>query len=480
MSERIAYRTADVPGLKFRNQRLHPGQAGQVLFSRSNPEKYKSSLFRREGNTGSREPDGANLKSSTTKSTVRVVLKSRRCVPRTTLWEIVAMQYRIRIDAGQRRRAHTPFTVFIPDLFVERPTSVVVENEHLFRGSVDLYPADGGSEIVGIIHDLAPGRSIEFSLASDRLQPAQDTENGVSFESDAAGSITVTVGGRPFTTLVTDPSLARPFFFPVYGPTGEPVTRRYPMMDPAPDEADDHPHHRSFWVAYGDVNGLDFWSENKDHGVQQVEGTPRWAATTVAGLLEHTTLWRHRDTPILRDRRSFRFFHVPGDIRMFDVRLQFSADFGKVRFGDTKEGGLIAFRVAGSMKGKAGGRITNAFGGIGERECWGVASPWVDYSGPTGATVQGITILDHPLNFRYPTRWHVRDYGLFAVNPLALSYYKQSFKTDGSFVLEENTSLTMNYRVVIHEGDADQAGAAAFFADYLYPPKVSVDADSQP
>ena len=36
----------------------------------------------------------------------------------------------------------------------------------------------------------------------------------------------------------------------------------------------------------------------------------------------------------------------------------------------------------------------------------------------------GIAILNHPASFRYPTYWHVRDYGLFAANPFGLHDFK--------------------------------------------------------
>ena len=49
--------------------------------------------------------------------------------------------------------------------------------------------------------------------------------------------------------------------------------------------------------------------------------------------------------------------------------------------------------------------------------CWGKPAAWIDYSGSVEGQTLGIAILNHPSSFRYPTRWHVRVYGLFAANP---------------------------------------------------------------
>jgi len=44
-----------------------------------------------------------------------------------------------------------------------------------------------------------------------------------------------------------------------------------------------------------------------------------------------------------------------------------------------------------------------------------------------GKTV-GIAVFDHPSNPRHPTTWHVRDYGLFAANPLGCTILKRKTK----------------------------------------------------
>jgi hypothetical protein len=47
----------------------------------------------------------------------------------------------------------------------------------------------------------------------------------------------------------------RPFFFPLLGPSGRPLTR---MGHPA---APDHDHHRPLWWGHQDVGGVNFWEE---------------------------------------------------------------------------------------------------------------------------------------------------------------------------------------------------------------------------
>src|SRR5690349_7682282 len=69
------------------------------------------------------------------------------------------------------------------------------------------------------------------------------------------------IDGELFTSYVFgDPDAPRPYFYPLLGPSGQPMTRRFPMETTVPDEPTDHPHHRSLWAAHGDVNGHDNWN----------------------------------------------------------------------------------------------------------------------------------------------------------------------------------------------------------------------------
>src|SRR5690606_5695767 len=59
---------------------------------------------------------------------------------------------------------------------------------------------------------------------------------------------------------------SKPILYPVLGPDGIPMTRRYPIEEAGEHEREDHPHHRSIWFTHGDVNGIDFWAEKEGAG----------------------------------------------------------------------------------------------------------------------------------------------------------------------------------------------------------------------
>jgi hypothetical protein len=123
---------------------------------------------------------------------------------------------------------------------------------------------------------------------------------------------------------------------------------------------------------------------------------------------------------------------------------------------------------------KLDGKIVNSRGQT-DGAAWGKQAEWVDYHGPLDqdddekAVVVGIAILNHPTSFRFPTYWHVRDYGLFAANPFGLKDF--AGKGDGSYTLEAGKELPLHYRMILHKGDEQQAGLAAAYEKYSKEPR---------
>ncbi len=272
----------------------------------------------------------------------------------------------------------------------------------------------------------------------------------------------MTVGGQVIGVFRYGTQLARPIVWPLVGPDGLGLTRDWPMSEANADDSRDHPHHQSFWVAHGDVNGVNHWSLAEGHGLQRVSDVK--VGEEAGGIaIDAGVDWLDAaGNKQLNEKRKLLFWSMADGPRGVDLTCRFEMTEGEVRFGDTKEGGLCSVRMASALEEKrGGGRITNGAGGQGEGGCWGKPSPWCDYSGTLAGKNVGITILDHPANFRYPTTWHVRAYGLMTANPFGISFFRND-KFDGSYTWQKGDVVEWRYRVVLHSGDASAGGVAGW------------------
>ena len=265
-------------------------------------------------------------------------------------------------------------------------------------------------------------------------------------------SVEVKIGGREFTVLHFDKSLPKPFFSPVRAADGALISR--PLENP-----EDHPHHKGIWCAIDQVNGIEFWAEKGRIENQAVELTPATDQPAKIKLVNH---WLAIDTtPLVIETTEVSFF--PNRLIAYDIHL--AAADKPVTFGDTKEG-LFGIRVANSLRGNAGGKIVNAEGMHEEKECWGQESKWVDYFGNVAGKTYGVTLFDHPQNFR-KSRFHVRNYGLFTISPFGRSAYTNGRLAAEPFLLEPGKSVRLRYGLYIHEGDTTAGQVPATYDFYL-------------
>ena len=109
---------------------------------------------------------------------------------------------------------------------------------------------------------------IPVGLMMVMLLPATVRAADVKLTQDAT-SVKVTIDGKEFTTYHflagDDANFHRPFAYPVNAADGQLVTSDQEVTNPK-----EHPHHRSFWVAHGSVNGIDHWA-HKGHRQRHVK-----------------------------------------------------------------------------------------------------------------------------------------------------------------------------------------------------------------
>ncbi|MBI5091237.1 MAG: PmoA family protein [Candidatus Hydrogenedentes bacterium] len=288
--------------------------------------------------------------------------------------------------------------------------------------------------------------------------------------------LNIAIGGKLFTSYHYGREWVRPFLHPVVGPYGVKVTRNWPMSEDTPGEHRDHHHHKSIWVAFGECSGVDNWSEEQGHGWQRHRGFLDTQSGPVFGRIVAQNDWcAANEKKQFEEVRDLCIYALPGGVRLFDIAVTFKMTERAVTFTDTKEGGLISVRVATSMDVTNGGRIENGYGGINEGETWGKNAPWCDYSGVVDGKSVGIAILDHESNPRYPTGWHVRNYGLMTANCFAWSRYRPEAGVKGDMMFPKGSQTTWRYRIYIHRGDARRGRVADRFLDFVAPPKVTVE-----
>ena len=279
------------------------------------------------------------------------------------------------------------------------------------------------------------------------------------------GFVRVTLDGEVFTEYHYE-AADRPFFYPVTAPTGDNITRHWPMNDDNKDEQRDHRHHRSLWYTHGDVNGRDFWSEGKGPKIVQTMLDVESGKDRVVIVCGNE--WRTKHGKIVCTDIRKHTIGASGDHRIIDFEITIKASHGKVVLGDTKEGSM-AFRVAPTLRAKgkvATGSMLNSEG-VSGKAAWGKRAKWCDYYGPLNGETVGIALMDHPDNPRHPTWWHARDYGLCGANPFGISHFENKPRGSGDMEIEDGASVTFRYRTLMHRGTASEADLEKMYLEYV-------------
>jgi hypothetical protein len=310
--------------------------------------------------------------------------------------------------------------------------------------------------------------------------------------------VDVLVDGKPFTSYAWPEKVSKPILYPIRTARGTIVTRGFPL-DTRPGERVDHPHHAGYWLTYGDVDGVDFWgnSEAIPPAERAKMGVIRQGEIVSAkggagrGDLEVRADWVMPGGTVALEETTRFSFRADALTRTID-RITTLSSKAKVTFRDTKEG-MLGIRVARGLEQPADkpevfsdatgkptavpvldntgvtGLYTSSEGQKGDA-VWGKRARWMALSGHVGDEDVVLLLLDHPKNPGYPTYWHARGYGLFALNPFGPKAYSDGKDKERPYAIEAGQPAVLRYRLAILPGpfSAERAEAAfkAFEAEY--------------
>lgn len=306
--------------------------------------------------------------------------------------------------------------------------------------------------IAWVVPAIAAGEKKKFVI--DENVPKGG--NGPQWVEKEPGIFSLQVSGKEITRYNTGAFTEKfkhhkNFFWPLMG-HGVNILRGWPM-EPKPGEPADHPHHTGMYFAFGEVNGKEYWSQLPIQSKSfEKDAGPAFASIRAQNAWGED-LDESDDVRIMTD----------GNDVVVDWTITLTASHGPATFAkdlkQAKEGAFVC-RLAKELslaKGDAPDMILDSKGNKGEKLARENAAPWVDYTGEVEGRKVGIAIMNHPSSWRYPSDWHVRAYGLFAANPWIIK---------GENTLQKGESLTLKWRVYVHEGDAAKGKVADVFAGY--------------
>ena len=376
----------------------------------------------------------------------------------------------VEVAAGEYERLDALVSVAVP------PSLRGQEHLSLIRldtgQAVPVQAAQGGApRVAWIVRDRLPaGATRRYRLAPAAGAPS--AAGGVRVADDGK-HLLVTVGGKPVlrynhamvpSPLPKHPGYARSgYIHPVYNPSGKVVTD---------DFNPDHAHQHGIMFA---------WRKTTFEG----RHTNGWDQKARTGRVEHVKVEAFGGGPV------FGFFAArmrqvdltaPGGpkpvldetwrvrIANFSSHFVFDIESTQTCAGDrpvTVEkchyGGLMIRGHAAWHKRRDHDYLTSE--GKTKRDGNHTRPRWVDMHGPLDGRMTGVTIADHPGNFRFPQPVRLHP---------TMPYFCFTPATLGSFAIEPGKPYVSRYRFYVHDGGLDPKAAERLWRDYADPPKVRI------
>lgn len=255
------------------------------------------------------------------------------------------------------------------------------------------------------------------------------------------------------------------FIHPVYSPGGQVLTDDFPAG---------HTHQHALFNAWTKTTFrkefIDFWNQHSKRGtvehieVDRVKEGP--VVTELRVKLRHKSLLHGE---VLREMWVIRVYPL-SDYYLFDLISEERNVTTDTLFLEKYHYGGFGFR---------GSKHWNDHDKKNFEQHWKVLTSegardsaanhtharWVDASGLINGQAAGVTVFDHPVNFRYPQP--------IRVHP-TMPYFVYSPVVDGAFSINPGTWYRQQYRYYIHQQLPDTTAIDRVEKDWVVPPAVTV------
>lgn len=260
----------------------------------------------------------------------------------------------------------------------------------------------------------------------------------------------------------------RSYLFPLFTPKGFPLTSESPA---------DHPHHNSIWIGCDRVRcrfpfsdseieegTYNFYVNNTFQGrapgqIRTIahdheEITPGHLRITQRLVWQGPQEWAAPEGRVLIEETRTLDIRPGERVNLIDIRSRLCATEWPLELGPTRHA-LFGVRMTEALTARHGAILRDPEH-QGTESVNGQISDWLDYSGTLGSDVRaGVALFPHPSAAGYP--WHVTDWGVLNVNPLA----------EKACSLHPGGEREFGLRIVAHDGEAGEAGIAQLYQEFI-------------
>jgi hypothetical protein len=381
---------------------------------------------------------------------------------------LCAQEYQITVSAGAQPRSSTPLEVKVEQTLDKNKQYELINKKTGKKAAVQQLK---NNTIVFILPDaIAANQSSTYTLAvssKKKSSPIRIVEENDQLKVYSNNKPVFVYHKDIVSPPADSPSYYRRsgFIHPLYSPNGAILSDDFPAG---------HAHQHGLFASWTNTTFknefVDFWNQHLQKGtVEHIKVLGKEEGPVCARvdlLLRYKSL---QFGEVLQERWTITVYPF-SDYFLFDLKSEQTNTSSDTLYLNKYHYGGMAFRGSRSWNPDDKTNFQDNWNvltneGIRDSAANHTHAKWVDVSGKIGKLTAGVTIFDHPSNFRYPQA--------IRVHP-KIPYWAYAPVVDGPFTIDPGKKYYAQFRYYVHNGTPDIRMVERLEKDYSVPPLVTL------